>query len=49
MGKNVNRHFSQNFDIFVTKINLPQFQHLGMLKGESHLSRNETRLLCNSR
>ena len=49
-GKNVNRHFSRNFDISVTKItDLNSNTYLHMLKGESHVSRNETRSLCNSR
>ena len=47
MGNKVNRHFSQNFDIFVTKVtDLNSNTDCHMLKGESHVSRNETRSLC---
>ena len=36
MGNNVNRHFSQNFDIFVTKItDLNSNTDCHILKGES--------------
>ena len=51
IGKNVNKHFSSNFDIFVTKITdlNTNTSICSMLKGESCVSRNETRSLCNSR
>ena len=54
MGRNVNRHFSRNFDTFdiflinITDLDANIHLHTSMLKGESRVSRNETRSLCNS-
>ena len=53
MGKNVNRHFRQNFDtsdillINITDLNANIHLYTSMLKGVSHVSRNET-WSCNS-
>ena len=48
MGKNVHQQFSQNFEIFVTKITDLNSNTSIMLKGESPVLCNETWSLCNS-